>query len=278
MAQVYADERWGRPFGFLDPIYATGWHRGQDIRKQNAAKTASVSHEVLALADGKVHSIVRMTKIGNTVVIDTGRAKGRFEFHSHLMNIKVKMGQPIKRGQSLAWTATTKAVGGTSWGGPHDHIVISDYADGSWQTGRKVYDPRPFIRLARIQGAATGTPTPTKPVVPTTPKPTTPEEDMPLSNDDINNIVKALNGQFNPSVFRIVNIPGRTADNKVINHKYLSGPGGVKHISGSTDLELLRRWMNATPTKEETFRSGELIRINSYLTGLGQYVAIPDGK
>lgn len=161
LAEVYADERWGRAYGFKDPIYSGGWHRGQDIRKQNPTKAYSISHDVLALTTGSVINVIRKTKIGLTVVIDRGTGPARYEFHSHLRNVKVRIGDRVKPGTKIAETALAHENPGTSWGGPHDHIVFSDYSDASWNTARSVIDPRPIIREAR------------KPVTPPKPAPST---------------------------------------------------------------------------------------------------------
>ncbi len=150
LQEVYADDRWGRIYGYKDPIYSGGWHRGQDIRKQVPSGAYSISHDVLALVGGKVVNVVRKTKIGLTVVIDTGKTGStRYEFHSHLRNVKVKVGDRVTPGYKIAETALAHENPGTSWGGPHDHIVFSAYSDASWNTNRTVSDPRPIIREAR---------------------------------------------------------------------------------------------------------------------------------
>ena len=162
LAEVYGDDRWGRAYGYKDPIYSGGWHRGQDIRKQVPSGAYSISHDVLALTSGKVVNVSRKTKIGLTIVIDRGTGPARYEFHSHLKNAKVKIGDRVKPGQKLAETALAHENPGTSWGGPHDHIVFSDYSDASWNTRRAVIDPRPIIREARK---------PAKPTAPSKPAP-----------------------------------------------------------------------------------------------------------
>lgn len=161
LAEVYGDDRWGRAYGYKDPIYSGGWHRGQDIRKQVPSGAYSISHDVLALNSGKVVNVTRKTKVGLTIVIDRGTGPARYEFHSHLRNAKVKVGDRVKPGQKLAETALAHENPGTSWGGPHDHVVFSDYSDASWNTNRTVIDPRPIIRGAR------------KPVTPPKPAPST---------------------------------------------------------------------------------------------------------
>lgn len=81
-------------------------------------------------------------------------------------------------------------------------------------------------------------------------------------------------------MFRIIAVPNTDKAGKPRNDMYFCGPGGVKHISGTTDLNLLRRFIasGVGMGKEETFRGHELTRITSYLTGLGPYVPIPAGK
>lgn len=175
LEQVYADERFGRVYGYRDPIYSGGWHRGQDIRKQVASGAYSISHDVLALIGGKVVNVIRKTKIGLTVVIDTGKSGAhRYEFHSHLRNVKVKIGDRVTPGYKIAETALAHENPGTSWGGPHDHIVFSAYSDASWNTARPVSDPRPIIREARKPAPVPSKPAPStgggKGDVPVTPE------------------------------------------------------------------------------------------------------------
>lgn len=150
LAEVYGTERWGRAYGYRDSIYAGGWHRGQDIRKQNQNKTASVTHEVRAIRSGKVVYVGRKLKIGLTIVLDVGDV---FESHSHLRNAQVKVGETVSKGELLAWTDTNRLTAGTSWGGPHDHVVFGKFYDTAWNTTRTPIDPRPFIRAALVKPA-----------------------------------------------------------------------------------------------------------------------------
>lgn len=97
------------------------------------------------------------------------------------------------------------------------------------------------------------------------PAPTSPEPIEQEESDDM--------------AFRIIAVPNTDKAGKPRNDMYFCGPGGVKHISGTTDLKLLRRFVasGVGKGKEETFRGHELTRITGYLTGLGKYVPIPAG-
>ena len=172
LLEVYASERWGRAYGYRDAIYAGGWHRGQDIRKQVESGAYSISHDVLALSDGEVVHVQRHTKVGLTIVIQTKRKGGTgvYESHSHLADASVRVGDKAKAGDRLARTALAHENPGTSWGGPHDHIVLSDHYDGAWNTARKVYDPRPIIREALVVPATGGGTVPIPEPIPTTRK------------------------------------------------------------------------------------------------------------
>lgn len=156
LLEAYDDDRLGRPYKFWDrKVYTMkGYHRGQDIRKQNERKTASVVTDVVSLSAGKVVYIGRPNELLElTIVVDTGRGRGRYEFHSHDAEPVVKKGQKVAAGEKLARNADEDENPGTAWGGPHDHLVISDYADGAWMN-RPEYDPLPFIKAARAAAAA----------------------------------------------------------------------------------------------------------------------------
>lgn len=157
LLEAYGDDRLGRPYKFWAPKTYTmkGYHRGQDIRKQNERETASVVTDVLSLSAGKVVRIERPNELLElTIVVDTGRrGRGRYEFHSHNAEPVVRKGQKVAAGEKLARNAAEDENPGTAWGGPHDHLVISDYADGAWMN-RPEYDPLPFIREARAAAAA----------------------------------------------------------------------------------------------------------------------------
>lgn len=150
LIEAYAPERFGRKYKFRDlKVYTLkGYHRGQDIREQNAAKTKSIVTDVRTVSAGVVDYIGRPNKLlGLTIRVDTGRAKKRYEFHSHNAGVVVKLGDKVEPGEKLARNADADENPGTAWGGPHDHLVISDSPDGAWQN-RAEYDPAPVIRAA----------------------------------------------------------------------------------------------------------------------------------
>jgi len=157
LLEAYGDDRLGRPYKYWDrDVYTMkGYHRAQDIRKQNERKTASVVSDVVSLSAGKVVYIGRPNELLElTIVVDTGRrGRGRYESHSHNAEPVVKKGQKVAAGERLARNADSDEKPGTAWGGPHDHLVISNYIDGAWKN-RPEYDPLPFIREARAAAAA----------------------------------------------------------------------------------------------------------------------------
>lgn len=171
MFESFQQSRWGRRYGYRDPIYAKGYHRGQDLRAQNKAGTASVVVDVHTLSAGTVVYVGRPNNsLGMTVVIDTGRKRGRYESHSHMAGVVVKVGQKVAADQKLGRNARMNENPGLVTG-VHDHMTITDFLDGAWNTGRPEYDPLPFIRDALAAAAGTGDPTPLP-----TPDPT-PDED-----------------------------------------------------------------------------------------------------
>lgn len=156
LLEAYAPERFGREWGYRSSDYAGGRHRGLDIRKQNEDQTASVVTDVVAIHDAVVDRVFRPNnKVGLTVVLDRGRGvRGRYEFHSHTADPGVYPGQAVHAGDRLARNAAMWENPGQI-SGSHDHIVISDYADGAWNTDRPTYDPAPFIHAALAAVAAT---------------------------------------------------------------------------------------------------------------------------
>lgn len=164
LLEAYAPERMGRPYWFYAPeTYAGGHHRGTDVRKQNADRSASIVTDVVAIVGGVVvfAAVAPGGKLGGTVVIRTGRplGAGRYEIHSHTMP-SVKVGDVVEPGERIGRNATTsdpEAWTGyrinrpgqpKTWGGNHDHVVFSDYDDGAWNTWRKTYNPEPIIAAA----------------------------------------------------------------------------------------------------------------------------------
>lgn len=93
-ATTYAPDRIGYRYGTPDSAYSKGYHRGQDVRKLNETGTASVVTDVAAVDDGTVVYVGRPNGLlAWTVVIDTGRSRGRYESHSHMADISVGVGQ-----------------------------------------------------------------------------------------------------------------------------------------------------------------------------------------
>lgn len=149
--RAYAPERIGRAWGFRSTDYATGRHRGLDVRKQNAEKTASVETDVIAISDGVVDYIGRPSDaLGPTIRIR--RDDGGYEFHSHTI-ADVTVGTRTTAGTRLGRNARMSERPGLIFG-VHDHVVFSDYADGAWNTNRSTHDPYPFILRALAGSAA----------------------------------------------------------------------------------------------------------------------------
>jgi hypothetical protein len=152
------DTRWGRAFGVVDrvnyspPLYQ---HRGQDIRKTDPTGSYSVPTDVISLSAGVVSHAFTARATGREVVVDTGRARGRYEIHCHCVTPQAR-GSRVSAGQRIARNATASQNPGTGWTAPHDHLVISDYPDAAHTPSRPVYDPRPFIRAALASTAGGG--------------------------------------------------------------------------------------------------------------------------
>ena len=151
---TYAPDRIGYRYGTPDSAYSKGYHRGQDVRKLNEAGTASVVTDVKAIDDGTVVYVgIPNDLLRRTVVIDTGRARGRYESHSHLADINVSVRQRVASGQRIARNAAMNEGPGMVTA-PHDHITITDYLSGAWETSRPEYDPLPYIQAAYARAVA----------------------------------------------------------------------------------------------------------------------------
>ncbi len=156
-ATTYAPDRIGYRYGTPDRAYSKGYHRGQDVRKLNEAGTASVVTDVEAIDDGTVVYVGRPNDLlARTVVIDTGRARGRYESHSHMADISVGVGQRVSSGDRLGRNASMNEDHGFI-DGVHDHVTITDRLDGAWVPWVDEYDPLPFMQAAyarATQGSA----------------------------------------------------------------------------------------------------------------------------
>lgn len=157
-ATTYAPDRIGYRYGTPDSAYSKGYHRGQDVRLRGPY--GSLVTQVDAIDDGVVVYVGRPNGLlAWTVVIDTGRAKGRYESHSHMADISVGVGQRVSSGDRLGRNAKMSEDRGFI-DGVHDHVTITDYPGGAWETWRGEYDPLPFMQAAYARatrgGAAAG--------------------------------------------------------------------------------------------------------------------------
>lgn len=160
-ATTYAPDRIGYRYGTPDRAYSKGYHRGQDVRKLNETGTASVVTDVEAIDDGTVVYVGRPNDLlARTVVIDTGRSRGRYESHSHMADISVGVGQRVSSGDPLGRNASMGEDRGFI-DGVHDHVTITDRLDGAWVPWVNEYDPLPFMQAAY---ARANTSHPTNPV------------------------------------------------------------------------------------------------------------------
>lgn len=223
---TYAPDRIGYRYGTPDKAYSKGYHRGQDVRELNADETASVVTAVDAIDDGTVAYVGRPNDLlGLTVVIDTGRppGEGRYESHSHLAEVVVRVGQKVASGERLARNAGMDERPGMV-DGSHDHVTITDYPDGAWTTSRPEYDPLPFMEAAyqRAKGA-----------------------DMPLNEDD----QKWLNGLGSSIIDQVLAGVGKRVWDTPIqaqdaNGVYITRPNGqpvmypAKGFEASTNAQI----------------------------------------
>ncbi len=96
----------------IDPVYGTPkMHKGLDF-------TAPQGTPIYATGDGRVTTAARMDGgYGNHVIINHGY--GYQTLYGHMVRIKVRGGQVVKRGEIIGWVGTT----GKSTG-PHCHYEV----------------------------------------------------------------------------------------------------------------------------------------------------------
>lgn len=156
---TYAPDRIGYRYGVADDNYSKGYHRGQDVREKGP-RGGSVVTQVDAIDDGVMVYVGRPNSLLEaTVVIDTGRAEGRFESHSHMADVCVSVGDRVTSGQRLGRNADMDEHPGFI-DGPHDHVTITDRVDGAWMTWVGEYDPLPFMQAAYARATAPASPSP----------------------------------------------------------------------------------------------------------------------
>ena len=100
-------------FGYrIDPIYKTPkLHTGLDF-------AAAIGTPIYATANGKVTSTAfDAAGYGNHVILDHGYGYGTL--YGHMVRIKVRQGETVKRGQVIGWVGST----GKSTG-PHCHYEV----------------------------------------------------------------------------------------------------------------------------------------------------------
>lgn len=96
----------------IDPVYGTPkMHKGLDF-------TAPQGTPIYATGDGRIATVARLDGgFGNHVIINHGY--GYETLYAHMVRIKVRAGQTVKRGVIIGWVGTT----GKSTG-PHCHYEV----------------------------------------------------------------------------------------------------------------------------------------------------------
>ncbi|MBW4691379.1 MAG: M23 family metallopeptidase [Lyngbya sp. HA4199-MV5] len=106
-----------------------GFHSGIDL-------AATVGSPVLAVADGTVAFAGKQGAYGNLVVIN--HAEGLQTRYAQLATVKVKAGQSVKRGQTIATVGTT---GTRSSKEPHLHFEVRSRSGLGWVAD----NPEPYV-------------------------------------------------------------------------------------------------------------------------------------
>lgn len=110
----------GYGWGIQPSTGKVGFHSGIDL-------TAAVGSPVLAVADGTVAFAGKQGAYGNLVVIN--HAEGLQTRYAQLATVKVKAGQIVKRGQTIATVGTT---GTRSSKEPHLHFEVRSRSGLGW--------------------------------------------------------------------------------------------------------------------------------------------------
>ncbi|HWP50217.1 MAG TPA: peptidoglycan DD-metalloendopeptidase family protein [Clostridia bacterium] len=113
----------------------TDFHTGIDIARTNSAGQGIYNKPILAAADGKVvftqTSYVSGRGYGIYLIIDHGG--GISTLYGHTSSLKVKVGETVTRGQTVAY------VGSTGWStGPHLHFEV--------RVNGKYTNPWPYLK------------------------------------------------------------------------------------------------------------------------------------
>ena len=113
----------------------TDFHTGIDIARTNSAGQGIYGKPILAAADGKVvftqTTYVAGRGYGIYLIIDHGG--GISTLYGHTSSLKVKVGETVTRGQTVAY------VGSTGWStGPHLHFEV--------RVNGKYTNPWPFLK------------------------------------------------------------------------------------------------------------------------------------
>lgn len=106
-----------------------GFHSGIDL-------SATVGSPVLSVADGTVAFVGKQGAYGNLIVIN--HAEGLQTRYAQLTSLKVKVGQAVKRGQSIATVGTT---GSPSSKASHLHFELRSRSTLGWVAE----NPAPYI-------------------------------------------------------------------------------------------------------------------------------------
>ncbi len=125
-ASVLLGYGWYLPTGRNQPVF----HTGVDL-------AAAVGAPVLAIADGTIAFASRQGAYGNLVVIN--HQQGYQTRYAQLGTIKVKLGQTVKRGATIA---TVGKTGTPSSSAPHLHFEVRSNSKLGWVAE----DPKPSLR------------------------------------------------------------------------------------------------------------------------------------
>lgn len=156
----------GRPYGYRDPIYTKGYHRGTDLRYQGLALNVPLLRGGVIVSVGNSGAIGRFVAVKPYRPGDYGFVENEFDIYCHLSGAFLPQVSTLterKAGDILFRFARADEQPGTAWTGPHLHFVVANHPDGGWNTQRADRDPGPIIDSV-FSGLAGGGGTPFDPV------------------------------------------------------------------------------------------------------------------
>lgn len=146
VATFYDRSRWRSRWGALDAAHPTR-HKGLDI-------AASAREAIPALRPGRVVVSKVSSIVGRYITVEV--APGDYDTYCHVV-FPLNVGDPVARGQTIAYAAGYTDIHGTAWTGPHLHFAHSTTPTGWASWGGTNTNPETIVTTALLAAAGLGT-------------------------------------------------------------------------------------------------------------------------